>query len=196
MNGYRSSLAIAYLTTQALPGYSLPTKAIPRALTAPGLYWSANGLLARAQHLLSQTANHWLLDLALLRNRGYFVKVKVTLRLTDSQSVSLGVEPPFGAHDQIFFTVWHLRSCLCGALSDERTGLSFVYAAGPCQRGLSRVRVPWNSRQYFTVSDSRLTFSSPPTTRRVTVEVFDPASTRVSSRTVFTASRLPSALQI
>jgi hypothetical protein len=31
------------------------------------------------------------------------VKVKVTLRLTASQSVSLGVEPPSGAHDQIFF---------------------------------------------------------------------------------------------
>jgi hypothetical protein len=35
------------------------------------------------------------------------------------------------------------------------------------------------SRPYFTVSDLRLPFSSPPTTRRVTVEVFDPASTRV-----------------
>jgi hypothetical protein len=33
-------------------------------------------------------------------------------------------------------------------------------------------------RPYFTVSDLRLPFSSPPTTRRVTVEVFDPASTR------------------
>jgi hypothetical protein len=31
---------------------------------------------------------------------------------------------------------------LWGALSDERTGLSFVYVAGPCQRSLSRVRVP------------------------------------------------------
>jgi hypothetical protein len=30
----------------------------------------------------------------------------------------------------------------------------------------------------FTVSDLRLPFSSPPMTRRVTVEVFDPASTR------------------
>jgi hypothetical protein len=66
---------------------------------------------------------------------------------------------------------------LWGALSDERTGLSFEYAAGPCQRRLSRVRVPWVSRPYFTVSDLRLPFSSPPTTRRVTVEVFDPAST-------------------
>jgi hypothetical protein len=35
------------------------------------------------------------------------------------------------------------------------------------------------SRPYFTVSDLRLPFSSPPTTRRVTVEVFDPASTRI-----------------
>jgi hypothetical protein len=32
-------------------------------------------------------------------------QVKVTLRLTASQSVNLGVEPPSGAHDQIFFTV-------------------------------------------------------------------------------------------
>jgi hypothetical protein len=61
---------------------------------------------------------------------------------------------------------------LWGALSDERTGLSFVHAAGHCQRSLSRVQVPWDLRPYFTVSDLRLPFSSPPTTRRVTVEVF------------------------
>jgi hypothetical protein len=64
-----------------------------------------------------------------------------------------------------------------GALFDERTGLSFTIAAGPCQRSLSQVRVPWYSRPYFTVSELRLPFSSPPTTRRVTVEVFVPAST-------------------
>jgi hypothetical protein len=66
-----------------------------------------------------------------------------------------------------------------GALSDERTGLSFVCAAGSCQLSLSRVIIPWDLRPYFTVSDLRLPFSSPPTTRRVTVEEFDPASTRV-----------------
>jgi hypothetical protein len=64
------------------------------------------------------------------------------------------------------------------ALSDERTGLSFTIAAGPRQRSYSQVRVPWDSRPYFIVSDSRLPFSLPPTTRRATVEVFDPASTR------------------
>jgi hypothetical protein len=65
-----------------------------------------------------------------------------------------------------------------GALSDERTGLSFTTAAGPRQRSHFRVRVPWDSWPYFTVSDSRFPFSSPPTTRRTTVEVFEPASTR------------------
>jgi hypothetical protein len=65
-----------------------------------------------------------------------------------------------------------------GALSEERTGLSFIIAAGPNQRSHSRVRIPWDSRPYFTVSDSKLPYFSPPTTRRVTVEVFDPASTR------------------
>jgi hypothetical protein len=65
-----------------------------------------------------------------------------------------------------------------GALSDERTGLSFTIAAGARQSSHSRVRVPWDSRPYFTVSDSRLPFSWPPTTRSTAVEVFDPASTR------------------
>jgi hypothetical protein len=59
-----------------------------------------------------------------------------------------------------------------GALSDERTGLSFTIASGPRQRSHFRVRVQWDSWPYFTVSDSRLPFSSLPATRMVTVEVF------------------------
>jgi hypothetical protein len=57
--------------------------------------------------------------------------------------------------------------------------VSFACAAGPCQCSLSRVLVPWDLCLYFTVSDLRLPFSSPPTTRRVTVEVFDSVSTQV-----------------
>jgi hypothetical protein len=67
---------------------------------------------------------------------------------------------------------------LWSALSRERTVLSFVHAADPCQRSISWVRNPWDSRPYFTVSDLRLPFSPSPSTRRVTVEVFYPASTR------------------
>jgi hypothetical protein len=67
---------------------------------------------------------------------------------------------------------------MCSALSDERTGLSFTIVGGPRQGSHSRVRVPWDLRPYFTISHSRLPFSSAPTTRRATVEVSDPASTR------------------
>jgi hypothetical protein len=44
---------------------------------------------------------------------GSKVEVKVTLRLTDSHSVSKSwCRAPFGAHDQLFITVWQLRSFL------------------------------------------------------------------------------------
>jgi hypothetical protein len=107
---------------------------------------------------------------------------------TDGQSASLswykapirGLRPDFyfrpeyGIRQTVTFLIpW-------GALSDERTGLSFICAAGLCPRSVSRVLVPWDLRPYFTVSDLRLPFSSPHTIRRVTVEVFDPASTRVT----------------
>jgi hypothetical protein len=107
--------------------------------------------------------------------------------MTNGQSASLswykapirGLRPDFyfRTENGIHLTVTFLNPW--GALSNERTGLSFVCAADPCQRSLSRVIVPWDLRPYFTVSDLRLPFSPPPTTRRVTVEVFDPASTRV-----------------
>jgi hypothetical protein len=84
-----------------------------------------------------------------------------------------------GSWPDIYYCLTVTVLFLWGALSDERTGLSFIHADGPRQRSLSRVRVPWDSWPYFTVSDLRLPFSSPPTTRRVTVELFEPASTRV-----------------
>jgi hypothetical protein len=110
------------------------------------------------------------------------VKVKSQSHIaTDGQSISKSLcRASSGAHDQIFIILWQLRSCFWGTLSDERTGLSFVYAAGPRQRSLSQVRVPWISRPYFTVTVLRLPFSSPPTTHRVSVEVFVLSSARVS----------------
>jgi hypothetical protein len=108
------------------------------------------------------------------------VKVKVTLRLTVSQS---WCRAPSGTHDQIFsyYSLTVTVLFLWGALSVERMGLSFVYAAGSSQRSLSLVRVPWDSQPYFTVSDLRLPIPSPLTTRSVTVEVFDPTSARVTA---------------
>jgi hypothetical protein len=101
--------------------------------------------------------------------------------ITDSQSASLSWNkaPIWGLRPDINYCLTITVLFLWGALSDERTGLYFLYATGPRQCSPSWVWGPLVSRPYFTVSDLRLPFSSSPTTRRVTVEVFDPASTRV-----------------
>jgi hypothetical protein len=57
-----------------------------------------------------------------------------SLNLAVSQSVSLGADVYYSLTVTVVF--------LWGALSDERMGLSFVYAAGPRQRSLSRVPSP------------------------------------------------------
>jgi hypothetical protein len=116
---------------------------------------------------------------------------------TDGQSASLSWNkaPIWGLRPDIYYYLTITVLLLWGALSDERTGLSFIYAAGTCQRSLSRVRVPWDSRPYFTVSDLRLPFSSPPTTRRVTVEEFDPASTRETPHSTAESSQSQSQSQ-
>jgi hypothetical protein len=107
-------------------------------------------------------------------------KVKVTLRLTVSQAISLGVEPHLGLMTRYLLLFESYGLVFWGILSDERKGLFLVYAASPRQLSLSRIRVPWASWPYFIVSDLRLPFSSPPTTRNVTVEVFETASTGMS----------------
>jgi hypothetical protein len=95
-----------------------------------------------------------------------------------SQSVSKSFvsSPNWGSWPDIYYCLTVTVLFLWGALSDERAGLSFTIAADPHQRSHSRVRIPCDSRPRFTVSDSRLPFSSPPTTSRVTVEVFDPST--------------------
>jgi hypothetical protein len=55
----------------------------------------------------------------------YELSVRVTLRLTVSQSVLC--RAPSGAHHQILVTLWQLLSCpLESAFSDERTSLSYI----------------------------------------------------------------------
>jgi hypothetical protein len=137
---------------------------------ASAVIFGSESLRARDRILLSQIRDFPFLSLSL----------SLMLRPTVSRPVCLGVKHPSGAYHQIFITCVAVTVLfLWGALSDERSSLSFVYAARPCQRSLSRVRVPWDLRPYCTVSHLRLPFSSPATTRRVTVEVLDPASTRL-----------------
>jgi hypothetical protein len=104
---------------------------------------------------------------------------EITFLFADDQSASLSWNkaPIRGLLPGFYYCQTVAGLLMWGALSDERTGASLTIAADPRQRRHSRVRVPSDSRPDFTVSNSRLPFSSPPTTRKATVEVFDPTST-------------------
>jgi hypothetical protein len=105
---------------------------------------------------------------------------------TVSRPVYLGIKHPSGAYDQIFFS-FGIRNTSDSYVLDSvgrplwrEDGSVFCMYRWPLPTQSFSVLVPLDLRPHFTVSDLRLPFSSPPTTRRVTVEVFDPASTRVS----------------
>jgi hypothetical protein len=114
-------------------------------------------------------------------------------------------QAPWDSRPVIFLTE-HLRSSsLCNILFEDRMCLSFTIAAGPRQCNHSRVQVPqglktifytlrfetlptWRVRSPYLYPEGTgwpsytprhwVTFSSPPTTHRAMVEVFEPASTR------------------
>jgi hypothetical protein len=117
------------------------------------------------------------------------VKVKVTLRLTISQSVSKSWCPATsGAYDQIFFPFGIRNTSDSYVLHSvgrpfwREDGFVFCICRWPLPAQSFLVVVPRDLGPYFTVSDLRLPFYSSPTTRRVMVEVFDPASTRLSGQ--------------
>jgi hypothetical protein len=66
---------------------------------------------------------------------------------TDGQSASLSWNkaPFWGLRPDLYYFLTVAGLLIWSALSDERTGLSFIIAAGPCQRSHFRVRVPYNS---------------------------------------------------
>jgi hypothetical protein len=93
------------------------------------------------------------------------VKVKVTLRLAVSQSVNLGVEPHVGLMTRYLLLFDTYGLVFVGRPLWREDGSVFYMCCWPSPGSLSRVRVPWDSWPYFTVSDLRLPFSSPPTIR-------------------------------
>jgi hypothetical protein len=114
------------------------------------------------------------------------LSLSLMLRPTVNRPVCLGMKHPSGAYDQIFFSVRNTEYVDSYVLYSvgrplwREDGSVFCMCRWPLPAQSFSVLVHWDLRPYFTVSDLRLPFSSPPATRRVTVEVFDPASTRVS----------------
>jgi hypothetical protein len=81
--------------------------------------------------------------------------------MTDGQSVSMS-SPHLGPKNR-FLLLSVAGLLMWGALSDERTWLSFTIASGPRQRSHSQVRVPRDLMTMFYC----LRFDTPPTWRAV-----------------------------
>jgi hypothetical protein len=125
----------------------------------------------------------------------------------DRRSVGQSVlvsRPIWGTRPDLCYCQTVAGLLIWGALSVEKAGLSFTMPAGPRQRSHSQVRVPRDSCQFYCLRFETpptwrarssylyppgtgwpsytprhwVLFSSPPKTRRATVKVFYPASTR------------------
>jgi hypothetical protein len=72
---------------------------------------------------------------------------------TDSQSASPSWNnaPVWGLRPDFYYRRTVAGLLMWGALSDERTGLSFTIATGLSERSHSLVRAPLDSRPYFTL---------------------------------------------
>jgi hypothetical protein len=143
-NQYNSSQTMTVWLDPILTGLRVPS--LPLWLT---WFWFTNRSLqlpfsagehSTAEQLtqLSSTTemNSWTAFWILLRLNVESISPSPSHIATDGLSVSKSwCRAPSGAHDHY---CWILRFCfLWGALSDERTGLSFIYSAGPYQRSLS-----------------------------------------------------------
>jgi hypothetical protein len=128
-------------------------------------------------NLISWQATFSKFDFRLLLSTLCQVKVKVSLRLTVSQSVSqsvsLGVEPHLGLMTRYILLFDNYGLAFVGRPLWREDGSAFCICCWPLP-----VQSFSGPSPYFTVSELRLPFSSPLTTRRVTVKVFDPSSTR------------------
>jgi hypothetical protein len=112
--------------------------------------------------------------------RGWVLKSSQSHIATDGQSISKSwCRSPSGAHDQIFITVWQLRSCFCGTPSLTRGWVCLLYTLMALANVVFLGSESLGTRDHIFCLRFETSFSSPPTTRRVMVGEFEPTSTRV-----------------
>jgi hypothetical protein len=157
--------------------------------------------------LLAASSPHWLpLAVARWHSLPSYVKIKIIFRPKLSRPLCLSVKYPAGAQDQICITVRQSQVCLCGAPSLTRGWVcrlqllldltsAVILGSESCRTHdhilLPQIRDTLNLEGQVSVFTfpkvqggtvlpprSRFPFSSPPTTRRATVEVFELPSTR------------------
>jgi hypothetical protein len=115
------------------------------------------------------------------------LSLSLILRPTVSRPVCLAIKHPSGAYDQLFYYCQSIAGVLMwGAISDERTGLSFIITAGLRQHSHFLGPSPVGLVAIFYY----LRFETSPFRRLLrlagfTVEVLDPTSTRESSVSLF-----------
>jgi hypothetical protein len=108
--------------------------------------------------------------------------LSLMLRSTVSRLDCLEIKHISGAYDQISITVRQFRVCLYGTPSLTRGQVCHLQLLlVPPHTSAFSDPSPVGPQPYFTLSDSRLPFPSPPTTRRATVEVLDLTFTRENS---------------
>jgi hypothetical protein len=104
---------------------------------------------------------------------------------TDGRSISKSwCRAPSGAHDQVFIIVWQLRSCFVGRPLWREDVSVFCICCWPSPAQSFSGPSPVGLATIFYCLRFETSFLSPPTTRRATLEVFDPASTREASLSI------------
>jgi hypothetical protein len=106
-----------------------------------------------------------------------FFILSLMLRPTVSRPVCLGIKHPYGLTTRSLLLYDICRLVEVGRSLWRQDGSVVYNCCWPSPAQSFRVRVPWDTWPYITVSESSRSFSSPPTTRKATVKVFDPAST-------------------
>jgi hypothetical protein len=155
--------------TSYTPGHWFPFSSLPSTLRATMEvfelasthgHWNNSKFKVTLRLMVSQSVSfgvetHLRLMCTCILSLSLSLSLSLILRPTVYRPVCLGVKYPSGTYDQIFVAVRLLLVCwLWGALSNDRTGLSFTIIAGPRQRSHSRVQGPWHSQSqsqcYFT----------------------------------------------